>query len=251
MGFSAHLPKRVTDRGLATPSPQIVAPPSISRLSIDAMEENNTEILELSSDEIFVEKETVKSSIIANDFTRDIRKLRSTSAVQSAASGSTVSNKSNSPLLSSSCCNFVSRSFYSRSNFSSDLFNESPTLERVGDPKTNPVISPLLPKNFGDFSDYNVTNDTSASTIGPGAQESGSSSLLLADMPLDSYREGMEQQCEKPGNDVNNTPLPKNENDKAPTPSRNQRERSSAQAFQDTLVVKVGSYPSKPSFLVY
>ena len=138
MGLSAHLPKRVTDRGLATPSPQIVAPPSISRLSIDAMEENNTEVLELHSDEIFVEKETIKSSIITNDFTRDIRKLRSTSAVQSAASGSTVSNKSNSPPLSSSCCNFVSRSFYSRSTFSSDLFNESPTLERVTDSKTNP-----------------------------------------------------------------------------------------------------------------
>ena len=51
LGLSAHLPKRVTDRGLAT----IAANRSASfnsRLSIDAMEENNTEILELSSDEI-------------------------------------------------------------------------------------------------------------------------------------------------------------------------------------------------------
>ena len=59
---------------------------------------------------------------------------------------------------------------------------------------------PIAAEEFGDFSDYNVTNDTSASTI-PGAQEIRSSSLLLADMPLDSYPEGMEQQCEKPGND--------------------------------------------------
>ena len=250
VGVSAHLPKRVTGRGLNTPSPQIVAPPSISRLSIDAMEENNAEVLELHSDEIFVEKETIKSSIIANDFTRDIRKLRSTSSVQSAASGSTVSSKSNSPPLSSSCCNFVSRSFYSRSTFSPDLFNESPTLERVTDSKINPVVSPLLPKNFGDFSDYNVTNDASTSSVShPVHQKSGSCAALFADMPSALPSEVMEHQSEKYGNEFSNTPMPKNENDKAPTPSQVINEKEQCPSFpRYTGSTKSGLLSFQPSF---
>ena len=111
------------------------------------------------------------------------------------------------------------------------------------------MISPLLPKNFGDFSDYNVTNDTSASTIPcPVHKKSGSSSLLLADMPLDSYPEGMEQQCEKPGNDVNKTPLPKNENDKAPTPSQVISEKQQCPSFPRYTGSKCGLLSFQPSF---
>ena len=116
---------------------------------------NNASYIE----EEYVEEETIKSSIIANDFTRSIPKLRSSSSSSgrhSSSSASTRSNSATSPALSSSSCSFVSRkNFYTRRSFNVDHFDESPTMIRIdASNKGKMDTSPLQPKSLGNFSNH-------------------------------------------------------------------------------------------------
>ena len=203
---NASLPKRMMDRRLATPSPQIVAPPSISRLSIEAMEENSNENMEKANvEEEYVEEETIKSSIIANDFTRSIPKLRSSSSSSgrhSSSSASTISNSATSPALSSSSCSFVSRkNFYTRRSFNVDHFDESPTMIRI-DASNNGKMdtSPLQPKSLGNFSNHvdiveeNSPLQTSTTVRAVRMNDNTRSSLLLDQHPRIIDPE--EEECE-------------------------------------------------------
>ena len=93
------------------------------------------------------------------------------------------------------------------------------------------MVSPLLPKNFGDFSDYNVTNDASTSSVShPVHKKPG---LAPRSLQICHWiRIGvMEHQSETPGNEVSNTPMSKNKNDKAPTPSQVINEKEQCPSF--------------------